>query len=141
MNPQEDEWLSGYAGEPLCTVLSNNHNFHLTGKWYDEKCSKSGYGFVCQKPQGKIPSLSWSLVSFLHCHPFIATLSAFQHVCLSLFLSGRSNSLMLNGLSYTCLITYSLCTSKEPLPWSGNSSSGRCFIPLQSHTVVWWAHK
>uniref|UniRef100_A0A671XU88 Phospholipase A2 receptor 1 n=1 Tax=Sparus aurata TaxID=8175 RepID=A0A671XU88_SPAAU len=49
--PTEDEWLSGYAGEPLCTVLSNNHNFHLTGKWYDEKCSKSGYGFVCQKPQ------------------------------------------------------------------------------------------
>uniref|UniRef100_A0A3Q4HQQ4 Phospholipase A2 receptor 1 n=1 Tax=Neolamprologus brichardi TaxID=32507 RepID=A0A3Q4HQQ4_NEOBR len=41
---------------PLCTVLSNNHNFHLTGKWYDEKCSESGYGFVCQKPQGKAPS-------------------------------------------------------------------------------------
>uniref|UniRef100_A0A3P9I5P8 Phospholipase A2 receptor 1 n=1 Tax=Oryzias latipes TaxID=8090 RepID=A0A3P9I5P8_ORYLA len=37
--------------EPLCTVLSNNHNFHLTGKWYDEKCSDSEYGFVCQKPQ------------------------------------------------------------------------------------------
>ncbi|XP_055363591.1 secretory phospholipase A2 receptor isoform X2 [Betta splendens] len=47
----EDEWLSGAADEPLCTVLSNNHNFHLTGKWYDEKCSESGYGFVCQKPQ------------------------------------------------------------------------------------------
>uniref|UniRef100_A0A8C2WSQ2 Phospholipase A2 receptor 1 n=1 Tax=Cyclopterus lumpus TaxID=8103 RepID=A0A8C2WSQ2_CYCLU len=47
----EDEWLSGFADEPLCTVLSNNHNFHLTGKWYDEKCSESGYGFVCQKPQ------------------------------------------------------------------------------------------
>uniref|UniRef100_A0A3P8UC50 Phospholipase A2 receptor 1 n=1 Tax=Amphiprion percula TaxID=161767 RepID=A0A3P8UC50_AMPPE len=47
----EDEWLSGFADEPLCTVLSNNHNFHLTGKWYDEKCSQSGYGFVCQKPQ------------------------------------------------------------------------------------------
>ncbi|XP_047218569.1 secretory phospholipase A2 receptor isoform X1 [Girardinichthys multiradiatus] len=46
-----DEWLSGVADEPLCTVLSNNHNFHLTGKWYDEKCSESGYGFVCQKPQ------------------------------------------------------------------------------------------
>lgn len=58
MNPQEDEWLSGAADEPLCTVLSNNHNFHLTGKWYDEKCSESGYGFVCQKPQGKLSSAS-----------------------------------------------------------------------------------
>ncbi|KAM9765691.1 secretory phospholipase A2 receptor [Menidia menidia] len=47
----EDEWLTGFADEPLCTVLSNNHNFHLTGKWYDEKCSESGYGFVCEKPQ------------------------------------------------------------------------------------------
>ncbi|XP_075903763.1 secretory phospholipase A2 receptor isoform X2 [Nelusetta ayraudi] len=43
----EDEMLGG----PLCTVLSNNHNFHLTGKWYDEKCSEGGYGFICQKPQ------------------------------------------------------------------------------------------
>ncbi|XP_059208069.1 secretory phospholipase A2 receptor [Centropristis striata] len=47
----EDEWLGGFSDEPLCTVLSNNHNFHLTGKWYDEKCSEGGYGFVCQKPQ------------------------------------------------------------------------------------------
>ncbi|XP_056134083.1 secretory phospholipase A2 receptor [Lampris incognitus] len=49
----EEEWLSGpLAGDdPLCTVLSNNHNFHLTGKWYDEKCTESGYGFVCQKQQ------------------------------------------------------------------------------------------
>uniref|UniRef100_A0A7N8Y3Z2 Phospholipase A2 receptor 1 n=1 Tax=Mastacembelus armatus TaxID=205130 RepID=A0A7N8Y3Z2_9TELE len=37
--------------ESLCTVLSNNHNFHLTGTWYHEKCSDTGYGFVCQKPQ------------------------------------------------------------------------------------------
>ncbi|XP_005935312.1 secretory phospholipase A2 receptor [Haplochromis burtoni] len=51
-NPlNEDTWFQGYTDEPLCTVLSNNHNFHLTGKWYDEKCSESGYGFVCQKPQ------------------------------------------------------------------------------------------
>uniref|UniRef100_A0AAY5KK31 Phospholipase A2 receptor 1 n=1 Tax=Esox lucius TaxID=8010 RepID=A0AAY5KK31_ESOLU len=42
----------GLGLDPLCTVLSNNHNFHLTGKWYDEKCTESGYGFVCQKPQG-----------------------------------------------------------------------------------------
>ncbi|XP_024150676.1 secretory phospholipase A2 receptor [Oryzias melastigma] len=49
--PIDEEWLSGVTDEPLCTVLSNNHNFHLTGKWYDEKCSESGYGFVCQKPQ------------------------------------------------------------------------------------------
>lgn len=53
LNYQDDEWLSGAADEPLCTVLSNNHNFHLTGKWYDEKCSESGYGFVCQKGQGE----------------------------------------------------------------------------------------
>ncbi|XP_007237401.3 secretory phospholipase A2 receptor [Astyanax mexicanus] len=39
--------------DPLCTVLSNNHNFHFTGKWYDEKCTESGYGFICQKPQDK----------------------------------------------------------------------------------------
>lgn len=38
----------------MCTVLSNNHNFHITGKWYDEKCSNSGYGFVCQKLQGEV---------------------------------------------------------------------------------------
>ncbi|CAK6970766.1 secretory phospholipase A2 receptor [Scomber scombrus] len=58
----EDEWLSGFADEPLCTVLSNNHNFHLTGKWYDEKCSENGYGFVCQKPQdrSKPPTHSYS---------------------------------------------------------------------------------
>ncbi|KAM8876938.1 secretory phospholipase A2 receptor [Synchiropus picturatus] len=57
----EDEWLSGFSDEPLCTVLSNNHNFHLTGKWYDEKCSEDMYGFVCQKPQdtSKPPSHSY----------------------------------------------------------------------------------
>ncbi|XP_034051134.1 secretory phospholipase A2 receptor [Thalassophryne amazonica] len=56
----EDKWFSGFSDEPLCTVLSNNHNFHLTGKWYDEKCSDRGYGFVCQKPQdiAKPPSHS-----------------------------------------------------------------------------------
>lgn len=49
----EDDWLHRFdpEPEPLCIVMSNNHNFHLTGKWYDEKCSTSGYGFVCQKPQ------------------------------------------------------------------------------------------
>ncbi|XP_061132816.1 secretory phospholipase A2 receptor isoform X2 [Syngnathus typhle] len=47
----EDELLISSIDEPLCTVLSNNHNVHLTGKWYDEKCSEDGYGFVCQKPQ------------------------------------------------------------------------------------------
>uniref|UniRef100_A0A665WS29 Phospholipase A2 receptor 1 n=1 Tax=Echeneis naucrates TaxID=173247 RepID=A0A665WS29_ECHNA len=61
----EDEWLSGYADEPLCAVLSNNHNFHLTGKWYDEKCSESGYGFVCQKPQGKILPGFFSFIASL----------------------------------------------------------------------------
>ncbi|KAL1021870.1 hypothetical protein UPYG_G00019100 [Umbra pygmaea] len=59
----QDEWLGGtLAGDDsLCTVLSNNHNFHLTGKWYYEKCTESGYGFVCQKPQDptKPPSHSY----------------------------------------------------------------------------------
>lgn len=108
LNPQENEWLSGFADEPLCTVLSNNHNFHLTGKWYDEKCSESGYGFVCQKPQGKIPSVSLSLVSVTVCL-FTASLNVFQHVCLSLLLSDHSSFLMLNGVYYTSLINYSLC--------------------------------
>lgn len=52
---------SDLAEEPSCTVLSNNHNFHMTGKWYDEKCSESGYGFVCQKLQdtSKSPTHSY----------------------------------------------------------------------------------
>ncbi|XP_067116050.1 secretory phospholipase A2 receptor [Osmerus mordax] len=52
-SPSSEEWLSGSlaADEPLCTVLSNNHNVHLTGKWYDDVCTETGYGFVCQKPQ------------------------------------------------------------------------------------------
>uniref|UniRef100_A0A8C8GRA6 Phospholipase A2 receptor 1 n=1 Tax=Oncorhynchus tshawytscha TaxID=74940 RepID=A0A8C8GRA6_ONCTS len=62
-NWSPDEWLSGPLGgdDPLCTVLSNNHNFHLTGKWFDEKCTESGYGFVCQRPQDttKPPSHSY----------------------------------------------------------------------------------
>ncbi|XP_042179949.1 secretory phospholipase A2 receptor isoform X2 [Oncorhynchus tshawytscha] len=62
-NPLTNEWLSGPLGgdDPLCTVLSNNHNFHLTGKWFDEKCTESGYGFVCQRPQdaAKPPSHSY----------------------------------------------------------------------------------
>lgn len=57
--PQEDEMLGG----PPCTVLSNNHNFHLTGKWYDEKCSEGGYGFICQKPQGSSSFPFFALLS------------------------------------------------------------------------------
>ncbi|XP_061669890.1 secretory phospholipase A2 receptor [Syngnathoides biaculeatus] len=59
-NLNEEELLTGFADEPLCAVLSNNHNVHLTGKWYDEKCTDDGYGFVCQKPQdtSKPPSHS-----------------------------------------------------------------------------------
>ncbi|XP_036401571.1 secretory phospholipase A2 receptor [Megalops cyprinoides] len=47
--------------DPLCTLLSNNHNFHFTGKWYDERCTQGGYGFVCQKAQdpSKPPSQSY----------------------------------------------------------------------------------
>ncbi|XP_035378997.1 secretory phospholipase A2 receptor isoform X1 [Electrophorus electricus] len=49
----EEEWLNtaSVGAEPLCTVLSSNHNFHLVGAWYNEKCTQVGYGFVCQKPQ------------------------------------------------------------------------------------------
>ncbi|XP_045415037.1 secretory phospholipase A2 receptor [Lemur catta] len=36
---------------PLCALLSNNPNFHFTGKWYFEDCGKEGYGFVCEKMQ------------------------------------------------------------------------------------------
>ncbi|XP_053539216.1 secretory phospholipase A2 receptor isoform X3 [Ictalurus punctatus] len=57
-----EEWLGeGTEVEPLCTVLSNTHNFHFTGKWYKEKCDQSGFGFVCQKPQDKTrrPSQSY----------------------------------------------------------------------------------
>ncbi|EMP38729.1 Integrin beta-6, partial [Chelonia mydas] len=35
---------------PLCTLVSNNPNFHFTGKWYLESCQKN-YGFICQKTQ------------------------------------------------------------------------------------------
>ncbi|XP_028835603.1 secretory phospholipase A2 receptor isoform X2 [Denticeps clupeoides] len=49
--------------EPLCTLLSNNHNFHFTGKWYVEKCSEKAYGFVCQKPQDHSKPLSSSPVT------------------------------------------------------------------------------
>lgn len=103
MNLQEDEWLSGFADEPLCTVLSNNHNFHLTGKWYDEKCSESGYGFVCQKPQGNIPSVSFFFIVFIHCQSFIVSLSVFQHISISLLLSDHSHFLTLNSLSNNSL--------------------------------------
>lgn len=37
----------------------------MTGKWYDEKCSESGYGFVCQKLQGEIHLVSLYLY-FIH---------------------------------------------------------------------------
>ncbi|XP_036900502.1 secretory phospholipase A2 receptor isoform X1 [Sturnira hondurensis] len=36
---------------PLCALLSNNPNFHFTGKWYFEDCGKEGYGYVCEKMQ------------------------------------------------------------------------------------------
>ncbi|XP_068401126.1 secretory phospholipase A2 receptor isoform X1 [Eschrichtius robustus] len=43
---------------PLCALLSNNPNFHFTGKWYFEDCREEGYGFVCEKMQvsGKVRS-------------------------------------------------------------------------------------
>ncbi|XP_078537804.1 secretory phospholipase A2 receptor [Lissotriton helveticus] len=37
--------------ESLCTLMSNNHNVHITGKWYLDNCNKKGYGFVCEKEQ------------------------------------------------------------------------------------------
>ncbi|XP_075685466.1 secretory phospholipase A2 receptor isoform X2 [Rhinoderma darwinii] len=35
----------------LCALISANHNVHPTGKWYLEKCSPKGYGFICEKRQ------------------------------------------------------------------------------------------
>ncbi|KAJ1175931.1 hypothetical protein NDU88_001216 [Pleurodeles waltl] len=37
--------------ESLCALMSNNHNVHITGKWYLDNCHKKGYGFVCEKEQ------------------------------------------------------------------------------------------
>ncbi|XP_053554326.1 secretory phospholipase A2 receptor [Bombina bombina] len=39
----------------LCALMSANHNYHLTGKWFLENCTQ-GYGFVCEKP-GSSPSV------------------------------------------------------------------------------------
>ncbi|XP_076880752.1 secretory phospholipase A2 receptor isoform X2 [Brachyhypopomus gauderio] len=52
-NSGTEEWMNtaSVGDEPLCTVLSNNHNFHFTGMWYDDTCTQARYGFVCQKPQ------------------------------------------------------------------------------------------
>ncbi|KAM5280111.1 secretory phospholipase A2 receptor [Ctenodactylus gundi] len=36
---------------PLCALLSNNPNYHFTGKWYFEDCGKESNGFVCEKAQ------------------------------------------------------------------------------------------
>lgn len=123
MNHQEDEWLTGFADEPLCTVLSNNHNFHLTGKWYDEKCSESGYGFVCQKPQGKIPSVSLSLARFCHCQSFTASLIVFQHVRLCLL---AVRPLQLSDAEWS-LMHFSYNLFSLP-PRSGILSADRCFL-------------
>lgn len=37
--------------ESLCTLMSNNNNFHITGKWYLDSCNNTGYGFGCEKEQ------------------------------------------------------------------------------------------
>lgn len=103
IHPQDDEWLSGFAKEPLCIVLSNNHNFHLTGKWYDEKCSETGYGFICQKPQGEILSVfSLSLLVLLGHY---LSLIVFSTSFFLFLLSDYSSFLMLNGLSFLSPLT------------------------------------
>ncbi|XP_006636684.2 secretory phospholipase A2 receptor isoform X1 [Lepisosteus oculatus] len=58
-DPNEDD-LKG-SDTPLCTLMSNNHNYHLSGKWYNQPCLEHEYGFVCQKPQdpSKPPSQSY----------------------------------------------------------------------------------
>ncbi|XP_073503178.1 secretory phospholipase A2 receptor isoform X2 [Phyllobates terribilis] len=35
--------------DQLCALISANHTVHPTGKWYLEKCSPKGYGFICEK--------------------------------------------------------------------------------------------
>uniref|UniRef100_A0AAY4BW24 Phospholipase A2 receptor 1 n=1 Tax=Denticeps clupeoides TaxID=299321 RepID=A0AAY4BW24_9TELE len=62
-SPVEPKSSVTVSDEPLCTLLSNNHNFHFTGKWYVEKCSEKAYGFVCQKPQDHSKPLSSSPVT------------------------------------------------------------------------------
>lgn len=54
----------------------------MTGKWYDEKCSESGYGFVCQKPQGEI-RLSYIRISLCMYIPFLFAVGPCWHVLLS----------------------------------------------------------
>lgn len=57
---------------PLCALLSTNPNFHFTGKWYFEDCGKEGFGFVCEKMQGKkyflfLFSFPWATLLFPIC--------------------------------------------------------------------------
>ncbi|XP_056590503.1 secretory phospholipase A2 receptor [Triplophysa dalaica] len=53
--------------EPLCTYLSNSHNFRVTGLWQDAICTESVYGFVCQKNQDttKRPTQSYHISASL----------------------------------------------------------------------------
>ncbi|XP_077128976.1 secretory phospholipase A2 receptor isoform X2 [Ranitomeya variabilis] len=45
--------LSAHNGlndqDQLCALISANHTVHPTGKWYLEKCSPKGYGFICEQ--------------------------------------------------------------------------------------------
>ncbi|KAM4697888.1 secretory phospholipase A2 receptor [Rhinophrynus dorsalis] len=43
--------------DDLCALISANHDFHLTGKWYLENCNRKGYGFVCEKEQAVSPHI------------------------------------------------------------------------------------
>lgn len=63
---------------PLCALLSSNTNFHFTGKWYFEDCGKEGYGFVCEKMQGKKYLL---LCSFHLYGPLFFSILLFHFTC------------------------------------------------------------
>ncbi|XP_028662247.1 secretory phospholipase A2 receptor [Erpetoichthys calabaricus] len=42
---------SNYQDVLQCTLMSNNHIYHLTGKWYHEDCEAYKHGLICQKDQ------------------------------------------------------------------------------------------
>nr|XP_033800444.1 secretory phospholipase A2 receptor isoform X2 [Geotrypetes seraphini] len=47
----DDDSFNKTDKTPLCPLMSNHHNFHVTGKWYLEDCHSEGHGFVCEKAQ------------------------------------------------------------------------------------------
>ncbi|KAM4626584.1 secretory phospholipase A2 receptor-like [Discoglossus pictus] len=49
--------VTQFEDNDTCALISTNHNFHLTGKWYLDNCHQKGYGFVCEKEQAISPNM------------------------------------------------------------------------------------